>query len=159
MRVPDTSFFSRIPLTAIKAHDAKEAARTIAGYLAHAQAAGWRVGSARALVEEWRNEYDLTRGDEKTVFRFDMRPMLTSPSRLELVTLTLIAGTPKLEPVITNFESSGSWPEAFAAVGLSFVDTSEKKTLGAAPVGRKEQPPPIEQTVIAGPPDGWARYG
>ena len=128
MPVPDASFVSRFPLTSIKAHDAKEAARTIAGYLAQAQAAGWRVGSARALVENWRNEYDLTKGDEKTTFRFDLRPMLTSASRLELVALTLIAGTPKLEEVIKNFESMGSWPESFARAGLGFVDTSEKKS-------------------------------
>jgi hypothetical protein len=128
MPIPDASFVSRFPLTAIKAHDAKEAARTIAGYLAQAQAGGWRVGSARALVEEWRNEYDLAKGDEKTTFRFDMRPMLTSASRLDLVALTLIAGTPKLEQVIKNFEDIGSWPEAFARAGLSFVDTSPMKS-------------------------------
>jgi hypothetical protein len=128
MPVPDGSFVSRFPLTAIKAHDAKEAARIIAGYLAQAQAGGWRVDSARALVEEWRNEYDLMKGDDKTTFRFDMRPMLTSSSRLDLVALTLIAGTPKLEEVIKNFESMGSWPEAFARAGLSFVDTSKRKT-------------------------------
>lgn len=127
MRVPDTSFVSRFPLTAIKAHNAKEAARTIAGYLAQAQADGWRVGSARALVEEWRNEYDLMKGEEMTTFRFDMRPMLTLSSRLELVALTLIAGIAKLEEVIKNFESMGSWPEAFARAGLAFVDTSETK--------------------------------
>jgi hypothetical protein len=143
MPVPDASFASRFPLTAIKAHDAKEAARTIAGYLAQAQAVGWRVGSARALMEEWRNEYDLTKGDEKTTFRFDMRPMLTSPSRLDLVALTLIAGTPKLEEVIQNFESMDSWPEAFARAGLSFVDTStsEQKASTFVPMPNTAEAP------------------
>jgi hypothetical protein len=142
--VADASLLSQFPLTVIKAHDAKEAARTIAGYLAQAQAAGWRVGSARALIDEWRNEYDLTKGEDKTVFRFDMRPMLTSASRLELVALTLIAGTPKLEEVIRNFASMDSWPEAFARAGLSFVDTSEKKTQSdAASTGKQQRVPDI----------------
>jgi hypothetical protein len=142
MRVPDVSFFSRFPLTVIKARDAKEAARTIAGYLAQAQAEGWRIGSARALVDDWRNEYELTKGEEQTVMRFDMRPMLTSPSRLDLVALTLIAGTSKLDEVIRNFDSMGSWPEAFAAAGLSFVDTSERKTQSVGLPTSKEQTAP-----------------
>ncbi len=133
MAVPDASFASRFPLTVIKARDAREAARTIAGYLAQAETEGWRVDSARALVEDWRNEYDLTKGDEKTVFRFDMRPMLTSPSRLELVALTLIAGTPKLEEIVRNFDLARSWPEAFAAAGLSFVDASRVDVPGSLP--------------------------
>ena len=89
----------------------------------------------RALVDDWRNDTELTKGDEKTVFRFDMRPMLTSASRLELVALTLIAGTPKLEQVIKNFDSTRSWPEAFAEAGLSFVDTSTPRTSDAAATG------------------------
>lgn len=139
MPVRDASFVSRFPLTAIKARDAKEAARTIAGYLAQAQAEGWRIGSTRALVDDWRNEYELTKGEDKTVFRFDMRPMLTSSSRLELVALTLIAGTLKLEEIIRNFGSMHSWPEAFAGAGLSFVDTSERKTSPSASSTPREQ--------------------
>jgi hypothetical protein len=139
MPVPDASFVSRFPLTAIKARDAKEAARTIAGYLAQAEAEGWKVGSTRALVDDWRNEYELAKGDQKTVFRFDMRPMLTSASRLELVALTLIAGTPKLDQVIQNFDSMSSWPEAFARAGLRFVDTSEKKSQPVGGSTSKEQ--------------------
>ena len=50
MPVPDTSFVSRFPLTVIKARDAKEAARTIAGYLAQAQAAEWKIGSLAPLL-------------------------------------------------------------------------------------------------------------
>ena len=108
----------------------RAAKRTIAGYLAQAHAEGWRIGSARALVDDWRNEYELTKGEEKTVMRFDMRPMLTTSSRLDLVALTLIAGTSKLDEVIRNFQSMGSWPEAFAAAGLSFVDTSKARSEG-----------------------------
>lgn len=172
MPVRDASFVSRFPLTAIKARDAQEAARTIAGYLAQAQADGWRIGSARALVDDWRNEYELTKGEDKTVFRFDMRPMLMSSSRLDLVALTLIAGTPKLEEVIRNFGSVNSWPEAFAEAGLSFVDTSEPKTQSIAPSspeqvtsrsiaagsGSSMSSGLVEETPEAGPPGGWARY-
>jgi hypothetical protein len=159
MPVPDAAFASRFPLTPIKARDPKEAARIIAGYLAQAEAAGWKLGCARALVDDWRNEYDITRGDEKTVFRFDMRPILTSPSRLELVALTLIAGTAKLEEVIRRFESTHSWPEAFAGAGLSFVDTSKTNREPDHRPRGTTQPPPIDQVAIVGPPGGWARYG
>jgi hypothetical protein len=141
INVPNASFVSRFPLTTVKARDAKEAARTIAGYLAQAQAEGWNVGASRVLVENWRNEYDLTKAQEKTVFRFDMRPTLISSSRLQLAALTSVAGTTKLEEVIRNFDRFQSWSEAFAEAGLTFVDTSAKKD---QPV---KQPMPKERAV------------
>src|SRR6266404_3031265 len=67
--VPDSTFVSRFELTTVKSSSAMEAARIIAGYLAQAQASGWTVGSARALVDDWRNEYELIKDGEKTVMR------------------------------------------------------------------------------------------
>ena len=141
--VRDTTFVSRFPLVEIKAKNAAEAARTIAGYLAQAKAQGWSIGNAAALVDDWRTEYELLKGGENTVMRFDMRPTLLADSRLSLVALTLIAGTPKLEEVIRNFESSASWPEAFAAAGLSFVDTSQRERISptAAPALKATEAP------------------
>jgi len=118
------SFVSRFPLTVIKAQDAKGAARAIAGYLAQAQALGWEVGSAQALVEDWRNEYELTKDGQKTVFRFDMRPTLMLSSRLELVALSLVAGKPKLEEVIRNLESGSTVDDALIRAGFKVSDTS-----------------------------------
>lgn len=63
--VRDSLFASRFPLVAVNADCAMEAARIIAGYLAQANAEGWTIGNASALVDDWRNEYALTRAGKK----------------------------------------------------------------------------------------------
>ena len=103
--VPDAAFVSRFPLMEVRGSDAAEAARVIAAHLTEAKAEGWQLGRAFALVDGWRNDYELTKGSEKTVMRFDMRPTLFA-DRLELTTLTLLAGDPKLEEMIRNLATS-----------------------------------------------------
>jgi hypothetical protein len=122
--VPDAAFASRFPLIEVKGRDAAEAARIIAAHLTSAKALGWTIGNASALVDNWRNEYELTKGSEKTVIRFDMRPSLFGDTALNLTALTLIAGTSKLEDVIRRFAACKSWPQAFAAEGMRWVEAS-----------------------------------
>lgn len=128
IRVPDTAFGSRFPLIEVKGRDAAEAARIISAHLTQAKSQGWEVGSAMALVDDWRNEYELTKANQKTVMRFDMRPSLFGDSRLNLTALTLLAGSSKLEGVIRRFAALQSWPKAFAAEGIKFLDTSTQMT-------------------------------
>jgi hypothetical protein len=103
--VRDATFVSRFPLMEVKARDAAEAARLIAAHLMKAKAEGWQLGQAFALVDGWRNDYELTKGAEKTFMRFDMRPMMFA-NTLELTALTLLAGNPKLEEMIGNLAAS-----------------------------------------------------
>jgi hypothetical protein len=106
MPLRDITLVSRFPLIEVRAKDATEAARIIAGHLRVAEAEGWKTGEARALVDNWRNEYDLTKGNERTVMQFDMRPCLLSDSPLNLTALTLLAVEPKLEDGLRKLESS-----------------------------------------------------
>jgi hypothetical protein len=108
MPLPDTTLVSRFPLIEVRAKNAVEAARVIRGHLRAAEAQGWKTGAARALVDNWRNEYELTKGNEKTVMQFDMRPCLLSDSPLNLTALTLSATFPKLEEVLQEFGRSNS---------------------------------------------------
>jgi hypothetical protein len=105
MPLRDATLVSRFPLIEIRAKNAAEAARIIAGHLRAAEAQGWKAGRATALVDNWRNEYELTRGNEKTVMQFDMRPCLLSDSPLNLTGLTLLAVNPQLETGLREFEN------------------------------------------------------
>jgi hypothetical protein len=108
MPVPDTILVSRFPLIEVQAKNGVEAARVIRAHLRAAEAEGWTLGSGRALVDNWRNEYDLTKGREKTVMQFDMRPCLLSDSPLNLTFLTLLATNPKFEEGLQEFERAKS---------------------------------------------------
>ena len=89
--VPDTTLVSRFPLIKVEARSAAEAADFISDHLERAVRQGWQLGSAMALADGWRNDYDLTRGSEKTKMSFDMRPCLVLNS-MDLTMLTLMAG-------------------------------------------------------------------
>jgi hypothetical protein len=102
--VPDAAFVSRFPLMEVKASDAAEASRVIAAHLAEAKAEGWQLGRAFALVDGWRNDYELIKDTEKTYMRFDMRPMLFA-NRSDLAILTMLAGDPNREQIIRNLAS------------------------------------------------------
>jgi hypothetical protein len=104
MPLPDTTLVSRFPLIEVRAKKAVEAARVIRGHLKAAEAEGWTLGAGRALVDNWRNDYELTKGTEKTVMQFDMRPCLLSDSPLNLTVLTLLATNPKFEEALREFE-------------------------------------------------------
>jgi hypothetical protein len=106
MPPPDTTLVSRFPLIEVRAKNAVEAAREIRGHLKAAEAEGWTLGSGTALVDNWRNEYELTKGSEKTVMQFDMRPCLLSDSPMNLTVLTLMAVNPKFEDAVRKFEGS-----------------------------------------------------
>lgn len=101
--VADTTFVSRFPLIEVRAENAVEAARVIRGHLKTAEAQGWKTGSARALVDDWRNEYELTKGNEKTVMQFDMRPCLLSDSSTNLTILTMAATNSRFEEGLREF--------------------------------------------------------
>jgi hypothetical protein len=121
--VADTTLVSRFPLIEVRAKNAVEAARVIARHLRAAEAQGWKTGEARALVDNWRNEYELTKGNEKTVMQFDMRPCLLSDSSRNLI-LTMLATQPKLEEVLREFERSSSLTNALTVSGAKLVETS-----------------------------------
>ena len=94
--VPDTTLVSRFPLTKVEARSAAEAADFISSHIERAVRDGWQRSTAMVLVDGWRNDYVLTRGDEKTMMSFDMRPCLVL-DRLELTILTLSPGSRKGE--------------------------------------------------------------
>jgi hypothetical protein len=104
--VPDVTLVSRFPLIEVQAKNAADAARIIAGHLRAAEDQGWKTGDARALVDDWRNEYELTRENEKTVMQFDMRPCLASDSPLNLTVHTLMVTKPTGEQTLPNFEGT-----------------------------------------------------
>jgi hypothetical protein len=104
--VPEASVASDFPIIEVQAENAVEAARVISRHLRAAEAKGWKVGRAFALLDNWRNEYELTRGNEKTVMQFDMRPCLLSDSPLNLTMLTLIVTQPNGEQALREFEGS-----------------------------------------------------
>jgi hypothetical protein len=89
--VPDATLVSRFPLVKVEARSAAEAADFIFDHLERAVRQGWQVGNAVALADGWRNDYELTRGSEKTKMSFDMRACLVLNS-MDLTMLTLMAG-------------------------------------------------------------------
>lgn len=50
-----------------------DALRFIAGYLIDKQQEGWTIVDARALVDGWRNEYDLRKDSRLRTLQFDLR--------------------------------------------------------------------------------------
>jgi hypothetical protein len=117
----DANFVSRFPLVEVKAKNAAEAARIIARHLDEARAQGWRIGPGWALVDQWRNEYDLVKGTERTVMRFDMRPSLFNDSKTNLTTFSLMAGpmgSAELEDLIRRFEASKQRPREATSTSI-----------------------------------------
>ncbi len=89
--VPDATLISRFPLIKVEARSAAEAADFISDHLERAVRQGWQVENAMVMADGWRNDYDLTRGSEKTKMSFDMRSCLVL-NRADLTILTLMAG-------------------------------------------------------------------
>ena len=89
--VPDTTLVSRFPLIKVEARSAAEAADFISDHLERAVRQGWQLGNAVAMADGWRNDYELTRGSEKTKMSFDMRACKVL-NTLDLTMLTLMAG-------------------------------------------------------------------
>jgi hypothetical protein len=89
--VPDTTLVSRFPLIKVEARSAAEAADFISDRLERAVRDGWQLGGKWALLDGWRNDYELLRGSEKTKMSFDMRPCLVL-NQTDLTILTLLAG-------------------------------------------------------------------
>ena len=127
MPLSDTTLVSRFPLIEVRAKTAVEAARIIAGHLRAAEAQGWTLGPAEVLVDNWRNEYHLTKGNKKTVMQFDMRPCLLSDSPRNLIALTMLATQPKLEQGLREFERSRSVMDACAVAGMKLVEASSEQ--------------------------------
>lgn len=90
--VSDTTLVSRFPLIKVEARSAVEAADFISTHLMRAARDGWQLGAKWALVDGWRNDYELSRDGEKTKMSFDMRPCLVL-NTADLTMLTLLAGT------------------------------------------------------------------
>ena len=149
--VPDATLVSRFPLIEVRAKNAVEATRIICGHLRSAEAQGWKVGGAIALVDNWRNDYELTRGNEKTIMQFDMRPCVLSDSPGNLIVLTMLATKPDVERALQEFEHSKSLTNACAVTGTEIKEFDlPTKTARTA-----LQPPPVS---VAGPPGGVVRY-
>lgn len=91
VRVPDATLVSRFPLIKVEARSAAEAADFISDRLERAAGEGWQLGSCWALIDGWRNDYELSRGGEKTKMSFDMRPCLVL-NNADLTVFTLMAG-------------------------------------------------------------------
>jgi hypothetical protein len=89
--VPDITLISRFPLIKVQGQSAAEATDFIEAHLRRAQWDGWQLGNKWALMDGWRNEYELSRGGETTKMCFDMRPCLIM-DRMELTMLTMLAG-------------------------------------------------------------------
>ena len=102
--VPDTQLISRFPLIEVKAGTAADAAKIIITHLQKAEEQGWVQGIGRLFVDGWRNEYDLTRGDEKTVMSFDMRPALLADSRQNLMLFSALGSFEKVDKVVARME-------------------------------------------------------
>jgi hypothetical protein len=75
----------------ITAKSAKEAALQIVQYLNQARADGWTTGNAFALIDGWRNEYQIEKGDQKSVLKFDMRPTLKNVPSHQITMMTMVA--------------------------------------------------------------------
>jgi len=103
--VPDAHLVSRFPLIEVKASTAAEAGRIIVTHLSKAKAQGWIKGIGRLFVDGWRNEYDLTRGNEKTVMSFDMRPALIADSRLNLMMFSSLDSLEAVDEVARRMKS------------------------------------------------------
>jgi hypothetical protein len=128
--VADTTLVSRFPLIEVKGKNAAEATRIIARHLDEARAQGWvTTGQVSFFVDNWRNEYELTRGGEKTMMQFDMRPSLFTDSRMNLLMLTLHAADAKLEEAIQRFEMFESAKIAGLPDPVEFEKKVRKLTL------------------------------
>lgn len=149
--VPDATLVSRFPLIEVRAKNAVEATRIICGHLRSAEAQGWKVGGAIALVDNWRNDYELTRGNEKTIMQFDMRPCVLSDSPGNLIVLTMLATKPDVERALQEFERSKSLTQACAVTGTEI----KQFDLPTKTARTGSQPPPVS---VAGPPGGVVRY-
>lgn len=89
----------------INAKSAKDAALQIAQYLKQARADGWTTGKAFALIDGWRNEYQIEKGDQKSILTFDMRPTLKNVPSNEVTIMTMIAAVdnPEIEKNLSQF--------------------------------------------------------
>jgi hypothetical protein len=145
--LPNTTLVSRFPLIEVRAKSAVEAARIIGGHLRAAEAQGWKLGCAEALVNKWRNEYELTKGNEKTVMQFDMRPCLLSDSLPNLIALTMLAAQPKLEEALQEFERSKSLPVACASAGVKLAEASSEQMEQIRRPSRSSQSPALTPDI------------
>jgi hypothetical protein len=75
----------------IDAKSGKDAALQIVQHLNQARADGWTTGKAFALIDGWRNEYQIEKGNQKSILAFDMRPALKNVPSYEITMMTMIA--------------------------------------------------------------------
>ena len=99
MRVPDTQLVSRFPLIEVKARTAAEAGKVIIAHLKKAQEQGWVRGRGFFFVDDWRHDYELTRGPEKTIMSFDMRPALLADTKLNLIMFSSLQSVEQVDEV------------------------------------------------------------
>ena len=90
-----TDVTDTFPIIPIDAKDSQQAANLIAQHLAKMRGAGWTTGDAWALLDGWRNEYEIKNATTKARLRFDMRPTLRrGVVALSLTMLTMMASAP-----------------------------------------------------------------
>jgi hypothetical protein len=98
--VPDTQLISRFPLIEVSASTAAEAGRIIVTNLKKAEEQGWVRGHGFFFVDDWRHDYELTRGTEKTVMSFDMRPALLADTKLNLMMFSSLQSLEQVDEVV-----------------------------------------------------------
>jgi upstream activation factor subunit UAF30 len=111
MRVPDTQLVSRFPLVEVKARTAAEAGKIIVTHLKKAEEQGWVRGKGYPFVDDWRNDYELTRGGEKTIMSFDMRPALLADSKLNLIMFSALESLEAVDTLAGRMEAMKKSPQ------------------------------------------------
>jgi len=133
--VPDTRLVSRFPLIEVKATSAADAARIIVAHLNKAKREGWIQGQTSLFVDGWRNDVQLTRGGEKTVMSFDMRPALLADSQLNLMMFSALDSFEAVDEVVRRMEAMKTPSNVVEVDSRRVLVTSLKFSSIAAVVG------------------------
>lgn len=130
--VRDTQLISRFPLIEVKASTAAEAAKIIISHLKKAEELGWVRGKGYLFVDDWRNDYELTRGGEKTIMSFDMRPALIADSKMNLMLFSSLGSLEAVDTLVARMEAIKSAPANIVELDSKRLLAVSSKTCGIA---------------------------